>query len=95
MSDSITEEFLATRDERGFFHFDVVEGGSYIFAPSDDVDDGEAYLVNRETQTTSTVPLRDAFTNSESYPIFLISINDFTRLLEMMDRGELMPVYLS
>jgi hypothetical protein len=95
MSDDAVKDFLSTKDELGFVHFDLIGGGGFSFAPCDDLESGEAYLADRDTKECRYVTLDQAMANPETYPTFLMSREDFMLIVDEIASGRLSPKHLS
>ena len=82
---------LLARDERGFFHMEMMSGNSVAFAPSYDVERGEALIADIEkSELQRMMDLKEAFSRP-GHTVFLMNAEDFERLIKAIKNGRIKP----
>ena len=82
---------LLPKDDRGFFHMEMISGNSVAFAPSYDVERGEALIadINR-SELQRMLDLKEAFSRP-GHTVFLMNFADFEMLIEAITSGKVRP----
>ncbi|GGB09287.1 hypothetical protein GCM10011491_41580 [Brucella endophytica] len=76
-------------DENGFFYMVMVSGNSVAFAPSYDVDHGEALIADAaEARARGMVDLKEAFSRP-GHTRFLMNAADFDTFMVAIKEGKI------
>jgi hypothetical protein len=82
---------LLAKDERGFFHMEMISGNSVAFAPSYDVERGEALIADVDKSALQRMlDLKEAFSRP-GHTVFLMNFDDFEMLVEAIKSGRIKP----
>ena len=82
---------LLAKDERGFFHMEMISGNSVAFAPSYDVERGEALIADVDkSELQRMLDLKEAFSRP-GHTVFLMNFDDFEMLVEAIKSGRIKP----
>ncbi|MEY9785440.1 hypothetical protein [Sinorhizobium fredii] len=82
---------LLAKDEHGFFHMAMVSGNSVAFAPSHDVERGEALIADVDkSELQRLMDLKEAFSRP-GHTVFLMNVDDFEELIGAIKKGVVRP----